>query len=273
MTGRLLRANGFSVAISQFDPVATVKSLSVFKPDVILNLAYGWVNRRKRIALQQADVAEVLERCEVPMVGASSKAQRLAQDKVLAGSIAQAEGICTPRTIDLSARPAVLPALCVLKPRFGACGRDVRIVDPAGIRKFDSSTELLQEYIPGNEITVGALWWKGRLRILPPIEVRFHSSPSVKDWSRYRWTYRVRNTLTRRLAQIVRCLFSRFELHDYARFDFRSSGRGWILLDVNALPNLHPTDSMLPMAARAVGMDYAALIFALLESALLRARG
>lgn len=273
MTGRLLRAHGFKVAISQFDPAATVQSLSVFRPDVILNLAYGWVNRTRGLALQQPDVAEVLERCKVPVVGASSKAQRVAQDKVLAGSIAEAEGVLTPRTIDLSSRAAVLPSVCVLKPRFGACGRDVRIVDPAEIRRIDSSTEMLQEYIGGHELTVGAVWCKGRLKILPPIEVKFDSAPSVKDWSRYRWSYRVQSTVTRRLGQIVRRLFSIFKLRDYARFDFRLSRRGWILLDVNALPNLHPTNSMLPMAARAVGMNYATLILALLESALSRARG
>jgi D-alanine-D-alanine ligase len=268
LTRRALRSRGYAVTVAQFHP-RTIQRV-IARADVILNLAYGWISPRGKNTLLQADVAGLLEKCDVPLVGASSEAQRIAQDKFQTGEIVRATGILTPRNIDLAKSNGRLPARAVLKPRFGACGRGVRLVDPRQLRRFNSRTSILQEYVDGEEYTVGVICRRGKLQVLPPIAVRFDSAPAVKNWTHFRWSHRVCENRHLQFVRVAELLFSTLQLRDYGRFDLRLTQKGPVLLDANALPNLDPTESMLPMAARAAGIDYAALLKILVDSALLR---
>jgi D-alanine-D-alanine ligase len=58
---------------------------------------------------------------------------------------------------------------------------------------------------------------------------------------------------------------------DYARVDFIFAPRGLFLLEINTLPGMKET-SLLPMSARVVGLDFSALVRAMVTPALQRYR-
>lgn len=263
-----LSTHGYDVTVVPFSPRRGYRQLKESRADVILNLAYGWTNPRSGSRYSQADVAEIAEQTGAAIVGASSRAQRTAQDKLATGELARACGVLTPAHID--PKSGKLPRRAVLKPRFGACHRDVRLVDARQLGPIDRRSWVLQEYVDGDEYTVGLLCMNGRLKTLPPVAIEFDSRFAVMDWNRYPWRLRVRPDQTSVFSDVARLLFATFRMRDYARFDFRLTDRGPVLLDANALPNIDPAVSLLPRAAREAGVSYPRLIRGLVKSALLR---
>lgn len=260
----ILAKAGFRVRIEEYAPEATVSRLARLGPGLIFNLAYGWSGSGK--LLNQPEVAAELERLQMPMVGSSSAVQALAQDKLLCGRAAGRAGISAPS--ELKGGVHDLPDIAIVKPRFGACHRGVRIVDPRLPDGVPTESELLQEYIAGEEYTVGVLERAGEIIAFDPIHVKFDRAPAIMDWDKFRWCLAPAPNASHALSEAAIRLFDNLGFKDYARFDFRMRGALPVLLDANSLPNLHPEISLLPMAARHRGIDYSQLIVALADNAL-----
>ncbi|MDZ7343378.1 MAG: hypothetical protein ONA90_02565, partial [candidate division KSB1 bacterium] len=75
--------------------------------------------------------------------------------------------------------------------------------------------------------------------------------------------------LRAKLETIAISAYRAFGCRDYARMDFRLWNGQPTLLDVNTNPDLHP-ESVFPMAAEALGFDYAAMAGRLVELAMPR---
>ena len=264
----ILAKAGFRVRSHEYAPEETVSRLAKLGPGLIFNLAYGWSGSGRM--LNQPEVAAELERLDMPMLGSSSAVQALAQDKLLCGRAAERAGIAAPRELKAGGRD--LPGIAIVKPRFGACHRGVRIVDPTQSAGLPTESELLQEYISGEEYTVGVLERAGELIALDPIHVKFDRAPAIMDWDKFRWRLAPAPDASRVLSNAAIRLFGSLGFKDYARFDFRMRGVIPVLLDANSLPNLHPEISLLPMAARHRGIEYSQLIVSLVDNALSRDR-
>ncbi len=138
---------------------------------------------------------------------------------------------------------------------------------------------LVEEYLPGSEFTVGVLGSGRRARALGTLEVSLRPGAEAHSY-----TYQNKEHCEEfcdfaladafqasRVEPLALAAWRVLSCRDAGRVDLRldAAGRPQVL-EVNALPGLHPTHSDLPMIATAVGMPYAALIRTIVESAALR---
>ena len=271
-----LQAGRWTAEVHQYHPRTLARTLLERRPRLVFNLAYGYV-AAKGVHQTQAEVTARLEALDAHLVGSSAAAQRGAQDKLACAEVLRPHGIRSPELIRLN-RPGRMPDVAVVKPRFGACHRGVHLVHPRADREklLRLRTDLLlQEYVEGPEYTVGVVELAGQPTSLPVLRIRFADArrPQVMVAGHAIWHIEVDSRDQYGLGALaVRC-FRILRLRDYARFDFRVDRRGPVLLDANALPNLEPTSSYLPLAARAAGVGYEELVNLLAESAMRRARG
>ena len=124
-----------------------------------------------------------------------------------------------------------------------------------------SPTVLLEEYIPGKELTVTVLDGKA----LPVVEIK-----PLNGWYDYTNKYQKGKTeyiapaqLDESVALLVQLYAERIwkalGLSAYARIDFRYDDVKPYFLEVNTLPGMTPL-SLTPMAAKAAGMSFAELL-------------
>jgi D-alanine-D-alanine ligase len=126
---------------------------------------------------------------------------------------------------------------------------------------FDPNQEVIQEYIEGQEFTVGVLQDKHRVKVLPPLEIIFANSrcPQVMG-AKCKWSIQAARKYRILLSELARDVFTLLGMQDYARIDIRMRGSHPYVLDVNALPNLDPQRSYFPLAAQCAGLSYDRLV-------------
>jgi D-alanine-D-alanine ligase len=238
--------------------------------EIIFNLVYGYSDGRGRTRESQPEAAARIAALPQPLVGSEPRAQALAQDKLRCGRFLSAHGIAVPAEEGGAGRDR--PPFVVLKPRYGACHRDVRVVPSARVDadRLGADT-LVQEYVAGPEYTVGVVEGAAGPQALPPLEIVFPrpERPHVLGSRGQEPVYALDDRDRHDLRSLSERIFMLLGLRDYARLDFRiCDRRGPVLLDANALPNLDPERSFLPMAARMAGMSFAALLGAVVEGAI-----
>ncbi|MBX6370692.1 MAG: D-alanine--D-alanine ligase [Acidothermus sp.] len=231
---------------------------------------------------------DVLDIAGVPYVGASGAAARLAFDKTVAKAVVSAAGIDVPASVAFShtavrdlGGPRLLERAAtrlrlplVVKPARGGSAlgltivRDLAELAPALVTCFSyDSLAVLEEYVAGVEIAVGVIDEpsSGEARALPPVEI--HPLSGVFDYAaRYtagKTEYHVparldREHLDRAQAIAVRA-HRALGLRDLSRTDLIVAPDGRIVyLETNVAPGMTAT-SLLPLAARHVGLDIGAL--------------
>lgn len=228
-------------------------------------------------------VQEQLEKLGVPYTGCDSAASRIAFDKVLTKQRCIDAGIPTAKFIviesDKTPWPMGWQPPVVVKPVRQGSSVGLQFVDRVAdwsdaLReafRYDSQL-LAEEKIGGRETTVGIL----ADAPLPVVEVR----PKSGGYD-YRNKYTTGNTdsfcpadfdfvTTQAIQDAALRAFRAIGGRDYARVDVivRTDGEP-IVLEVNTLPGMTET-SLLPKAAAAVGLDYAALCQRIIDLALQR---
>lgn len=265
---------GWQVRSADYHPLRIAGVVEAAAADLVLNLAYGYEDRWQGLFEHQPETAARLEGLGCRCVGAPSTSQRLAQDKLRTADFLVAHGIVSPRLLNLDEWP---PGgdLAVLKPRYGAYHRGVRLVgreDPELALVAASDDWLVQEYVDGPEYTVAVLEGPedGAVEALSPVRIRFRGppdAPAVMSWSDRRWLFTPDASQQGLLGPLAERVFRLLGFRDYARIDFRIGPEGPVLLDANALPGLHPATGLVAIAAQASGLDYHRLIWRLVRSA------
>ena len=142
---------------------------------------------------------------------------------------------------------------------------------------------LAEEYIEGRELYVGVLGNGADAQPLPPIEVDFSGLPegtprvysSKAKWDKKSKEYQgtkpviaeLPDELRARLQKIALDAYRALRVRDYGRVDLRLAETGDIyVLEVNASCYLERNDEF-PMAARAAGLEYEALIERIVQAA------
>lgn len=260
-----LERAGVAVEDAEIRSVSDVDELSSSSA-AVFNLCYGL--RSSEGDLDQPGVAAEFERVGLPLVGSSAAVQRLCQDKARAATVAESVGISAPRQFDAQSAAATDGPLLV-KPRAGAAHRGIRIVEDAAALTEEDFREsvLVQEYLDGPEYTIGVIGNGATARVLPLMRVRYGRSVEPQI---YRWgsTSTAPDSGSRfGLADAALALYDALGLQDYARFDFRAvRGRGPVLMDANALPNLS-SRQLLATSARWAGIDHPTLIQSIVAEA------
>ena len=159
----------------------------------------------------------------------------------------------------------------VVKPNREGSSVGVRIVEnrkelQAAIRevkKYDS-TYLVEKFIPGREITAAMLDYceLPLIRIAPKNEGDFfdYKNKYQKGSCDYIVPADIKEFTRDLIATSALKMYRALGCRGYARIDFRVSPDGYhFFLEANTLPGM-TDNSLVPMAAKAAGIDFAGLI-------------
>jgi D-alanine-D-alanine ligase len=253
------------------------------------------------------EVVEALEWRGLPYTGARPEAYRIGSDKVGMKERFRASGVPTPAfQVFRAAEDPIDPAIAgrlplIVKPcdSGGSAGVHIRSVVTSEAELRERVAEvvgsygeaLVEEYVDGREITVALLGGGRDLVALPAVEVRFGAAfPEGRGirtfetkWDPSSPLYSAFETLcpapltpleARRVHSVARAAYRAIGGSGYGRVDLRLDARGPFALEVNPNCSLEWSDEsladcgMFPIAARAAGLDYPALLRALVERAL-----
>lgn len=281
------------------DHKSLFKSLTKSPPAFVLNLCDEGFNNK---ATQELHICALLEMLNIPYTGAGPACLAFSYDKALTRAVAQSLEIPVPDEIWIDpnnssvAIPNYFPAL--LKPSLGDSSQGITqhaVVHNAEqlIDYFDwlksllpSVPVLIQEFLNGQEYSVGVIGNYSDFQILPILEVDYshlpeglpHLLPYESKWlpdSAYWKNIRYKPAQLseeeyRALTDYSIQLFERMGCRDYARFDYRKDAKGKIkLLEVNPNPGWC-WDGKLNYMAEFAGISYSELLHKILISGIER---
>lgn len=217
---------------------------------------------------------DLLEQDGRPYVGCGPGAARLAMDKLATKMIAAQGGALTARACAFNPRDVGLPIPLpvVVKPVFegSTIGLFVCRTEAQWRRAHEETARagrpaMIEAFVTGREITVGALEREGRLTALPIIEITpaeglyDYEAKYTRDDTTYALNPSLPGRASAQASEAAIRLAESIGVRHLARADFivDPQGRAW-LLEINTMPGM--TDhSLVPKAAAASGMDMGAL--------------
>jgi D-alanine-D-alanine ligase len=258
--------------------------------DLVFNIAEG-VEGRSR----EAQVPALLEAFGLGYTFSDPLVCALTLDKPMTKRLAHSAGLATPRFCVVESEEDLsgvdLPYPLFTKPVAEGTGKGIdgrsRVESPQELREVCrrllarfAQPVLVEEYLPGREFTVGVLGCGRTARVLGTLEIRAAPGAPTADYS-----YEMKESceqlveyrpaehgeLRREVEHLALAAYRVLQLRDAGRVDIRVDREGKpALLEVNALPGLHPAHSDLPMIARQEGMSFLQLIAGILASAAAR---
>jgi D-alanine-D-alanine ligase len=230
----------------------------------------------------------LLECMGIPYCGPSVTAAALTMDKVTTLRLLEAGGVPIPKGItwtreqgaDGPTEPPFSLPLIVKPVREGSSFGVTRVFEPAqlaaGVRaalELDDRC-LIEELLEPPELTVGVLAGRALPLVeIAPVDGWFDfTAKYTKGKTEYFCPARIPEDLTRRVQEIGLLAAKLTGCLDSCRIDVMAGGaRGPRVLEVNTIPGMTGT-SLLPMAAKAVGIEFPELCERLLRMARLRNR-
>lgn len=217
---------------------------------------------------EDGQIQRIFEDNNIPFTGSGSKASSFAMDKIKTRKVVGEKSLPLPKVFtDVDGiRPSDFPL--VLKPSSSGSSIGVKIVkDIDGFEEGLSflnktfSEILIEEYIPGRELTVGIL---GE-RPLPVVEIIFENSffdYSCKyndNLSRTVVPAEIPDSLSKEIQSIALQVYKALGCRHFGRVDFRlSKHMKPYVLELNSIPGL-TSHSLLPLAAKSVGISFSSL--------------
>ncbi len=263
--------------------------------DMAFNISEGMGTCRGR----EAQVPSVLEMLNIPYSGSDPQCLAICLDKPLTKKLVSMADVRTPRwelvsgTEQLKTRSwDAFPFPAFVKPAYEGSSKGIlngcRVAGKAQLDEVVArlleryrQPVLVEEYIAGDEITVGVVGNSppevvGIMRVLPKRdEANFVYSLEVKrDWEvlvDYECPSRLEADVLERVASSSLKAFEALGCRDVARVDFRLNREGVpFFLEINPLPGLNPVSGDLPIMSQKMGWTYHELIAAILDAALER---
>lgn len=221
----------------------------------------------------------LLECLEIPYTGSGVLASALAMDKLRTKQVWQSLGLPTPLHAVLGSESDCISAAAelglplIVKPAHE--GSSIGMAKVTSVEElivawkaastYDSQV-LVEQWIQGPEFTIASL----RGQVLPPIGLGTphsfydYDAKYVADDTQYRIPCGLDDTKEQELKQLTARACEAVGVTGWARTDVMqdANGKFW-LLEVNTVPGM--TDhSLVPMAARAAGLDFQQLVLAIL---------
>ncbi len=249
--------------------------LKEHRPDCVIPLLHG-------AAGEDGALRDVLETLDVPFVGSSAAASRLAFDKPVASSLVSGTGIAVPEFVVLPqsvfrelGAPAVMSAVAgrigfplVVKPTRGGSAlgvsivRDERDLPAAMVSAFSyGETAMIQRFIEGTELAVAVIDTDSGPRALPAVEIvpesgmyDYHSRYTAGT-TEFFCPARLTEDVAAQVSDVALTAHSALGLSDLSRTDVIVDGEGTVwFLEVNVAPGMTET-SLLPQAIAADGLS------------------
>jgi D-alanine-D-alanine ligase len=231
-----------------------------------------------------------LEQLGIPYSGSGVMASAIAMDKVYTKKIWLSHGLPTPRyavlnaTTELRRVPDELGLPLIMKPPHE--GSTLGITKVLGYSdvgdayrlaaQFDEVV-LAEEFITGREFTVAVLGQGKQAHALPIIEIIApdgnydYQNKYFTDDTRYVCPAELDPTLAARIESMAVEAYRAIDCEGWGRIDvlLRTSDTAPFLIEINTSPGM-TGHSLVPMAARAVGISYEDLCVEILRSARLK---
>jgi D-alanine-D-alanine ligase len=254
--------------------------------DLVFNICEG-INGIGR----ESQVPAVLDAFEIPYTFSDPLATALTLHKAQAKRVLRDLGLPTPDFAVVTSESDIagvdLPMPLFAKPVAEGTGKGVtprsKVVTRAALGEV--CRELLERYeqpvlvetfLPGREVTTGVLGTGPAMRVVATMDVVLLESADPdcytyanKESSEERCRYElVRGPLAEEAAELALAACRGLGCRDAGRVDLRADAAGRLsIMEVNALPGLHPWHSDLPILSGMVGMEYGRLIGAIVDSA------
>jgi D-alanine-D-alanine ligase len=260
--------------------------------DFVFNFAEGQGVSRSR----EARVPAVLEMLRIPYTGSDPLTLAVTLDKEVAKRLVASAGVAVPSGLVIAADDDPRRALerqalafpAIVKPAWEGSSKGIRnkclVNNPAellgvvaSLRRDHRQPVLVEEFIEGDELTVGMIGNDppqivGIMRVVPlGRSKRFVYSLEVKrDFRRqvrYECPAALPPSVTTAVEEAARAAWQVLGCRDVARVDFRLRAGRPYFLEVNPLPGLHPLDSDLVIMGSMVGWSHARLVETIFEAA------
>ena len=239
---------------------------------------------------EDGTIQGALEMLGIPYTGSGVMASAIAMDKVFTKRIWLTHNLPTPkfavvrRGDVLRELPDQLGLPLMMKPPHE--GSTIGISKVMGYSDVAEAFELAaryddevlaEEFISGRELTVAILGSGADARALPVIEIRApqgnydYQNKYFTNDTKYLCPAPLDAALTAEIQRLALASFHALGCEGWARADFmlRESDQKPFLIEINTSPGM--TDhSLVPMAAKAVGISYEQLVLKVLASARLK---
>ena len=221
----------------------------------------------------------LLECAGIPYTGSGVLASALAMDKLRTKQVWQSLGLPTPRHAVLASEADCRVAAeklgfpLIVKPAHEGSSIGMAKVDDIAAWQaacaYDSQV-LVEQWIQGPEFTIATL----RGEVLPPIGLGTphafydYDAKYLANDTQYRIPCGLDAQKEQELRALTAMACDAVGIRGWARVDVMQDAAGafW-LLEVNTVPGM--TDhSLVPMAARAVGLDFQQLVLAVLDASM-----
>jgi D-alanine-D-alanine ligase len=294
----VLRGLGHTV-VKLGDGRELLERLLAEPPDFVLNIAEGQGVGRAR----EARAPAVLEILGIPYSGSDPLTLAVTLDKDCAKRLVASAGVAVPRGIVLQpadggrelcrADWSAVTFPVIVKPAWEGSSKGIRgtsLVEcpdqlpqvMASLWRDHRQPVLVEEYIEGDELTVGVIGNTppqvlGIMRVVPrqPAERFIYSLEVKRDFEnqvRYQCPAPLTASATRAVEEAALAAYAVLGCRDVSRVDFRLRGGVPYFLEVNPLPGLNPHSGDLVILAQHVGWTYSRLITTIWQSAWERQR-
>ena len=238
---------------------------------------------------EDGTVQGALELMGIPYTGSGVMASSIAIDKVMTKRIWRAEGLATPawRQVDSAAATeqafAALGSPMIVKPsREGSTIGLTKVTDLAqcasayALAAGHDPEVLCEQFIQGDEVTIAVLGTGAAARALPVIRIVAlegnydYQNKYFTDTTQYLVPCGLPSGEEGRIQAMVLDAYRVLGCRGWARADVMidAATRAPYLLEINTSPGM-TGHSLVPMAARAAGIDYPALCLEVLQHAAL----
>lgn len=264
--------------------------LTEHRPDCVVPLLHG-------AAGEDGSLRDVLESLELPFVGSTAAACRVAWDKPIAAQVLASAGLLTPTRVAMPqstfrelGATAVLDAVTakvglplVVKPARGGSALGMSIVREAAdlpaamVAAFAyADTVMLEQYIAGTEVAIGVfsrgedLLALSSVEIVPDTGVFDYAARYTAGTTTYFCPARLPQPAEEQAQALALNAHVLLGLRDLSRTDaiVDADGRAWFL-EVNASPGMTET-SLVPQALAEAGIPVGEVMAELVERAVER---
>lgn len=275
---RALGEEGFATILIDPNTSDLAAQLNAAKPDVVFNALHGrWG--------EDGCVQGLLELLRLPYTHSGVLASALAMHKQRAKDVFQAVGLPVVKSLVVDRREAASRHLMeppyVVKPVNEGSSVGVFIVrkgdnrppEALGTAEWQlSSAMMIEEYVPGRELTVAVMGGKALAvtEIVPKTAFYDYEAKYVSGGSVHVVPAQVPATIAEKAMRLAEKAHEILGCRGVSRADFRYDDSGpnhrLILLEVNTQPGMTPT-SLVPEQAAYRGMGFGALVRWMVEDA------
>ncbi len=227
----------------------------------------------------------ILEHMSIPYTGSGVMASAIAINKEITKRIWQNYGLLTPKFImlndnsDLHEVAQQLGLPLIIKPaREGSSIGINKVTHIDQIQQAYNDTKkhdniiIAEQFITGREITCAALELNGQVQALPLIEIKApnanydYQNKYFTDDVQYICPADISPQVSKSIQDLTLKSFKILNCRGWARADLILSGHTPYLLEINTVPGM-TSHSLVPMAAKAIGLSYEELVYQILLQA------